>query len=112
MQVVKPTPPNEEPVPPFANRPADSEGGDGSPWPEFLNYFFVLRQHIVLFLVVVCITGLVVLFLGMRQQKVYRAKATVLVAYSPPKVMGEGDDVYQMSHQLWEYQRYFETSPR
>ncbi len=111
MQVVKPTPPNEEPVPPFANRPADSEGGDGSPWPEFLNYFFVLRQHIVLFLVVVCITGLVVLFLGMRQQKVYRAKATVLVAYSPPKVMGEGDDVYQMSHRLWEYQRYFETQP-
>ena len=111
MQVVKPTSPKEEGLSNLGERPADPDSREESPWPEFLNYFFVLRQHIVLFLVVVCVTGLVVLFLGMRQQKVYRTKATVLVAYSPPKVMGEGDDVYQMSHRLWEYQRYFETQP-
>jgi polysaccharide biosynthesis transport protein len=111
VQVVKPTAPDEGPGSPAGDRPADPDSREESPWPEFLNYFFVLRQHIVLFMVVVCITGLAVLFLGMRQQKVYRAKATVLVAYSPPKVMGEGDDVYQMSHRLWEYQRYFETQP-
>ena len=111
MQVVKPTIPGDGPVATSGDRPTDPDSREQSPWPEFLNYLFVLRQHLVLFMVVVCITGLVVLFLGMRQQKVYRTKATVLVAYSPPKVMGEGDDVYQMSHRLWEYQRYFETQP-
>ena len=109
VQLVKSTSNQEEPPGNGLTAPEDDDAG--SLLPEFLNNLFVLRQHMWLFLAVFVVTAGIVVFIGMRQQKVYRAKATVLVAYSAPKVLREGDDIYQMSHRLWEYQRYFETQP-
>jgi len=109
VQLVKPTSPSEEPSVNGLTDQVEDEGG--SLLPEFVNYLFILRQHLLLFLAVFAVVAGIVTFLGMRQQKVYRAKATVLVAYSAPNVLHEGDDIYQMSHRLWEYQRYFETQP-
>jgi polysaccharide biosynthesis transport protein len=91
--------------------PPDDSGEGRNLWPELLNYLFILRKHVFLFLGVLVVVTAVVSVLGMRQQKVYRAKSTVLVAFNPPKVLKEGNDIYQMSHRVWEYQRYFETQP-
>ncbi len=98
-----------ETLPPPA--PPDDSGEGRNLWPELLNYLFILRKHLLLFLGVLVVVTAVVSVLGMRQQKVYRAKSTVLVAFNAPKVLKEGDDIYQMSHRVWEYQRYFETQP-
>jgi len=106
---VKPTSHQEETSVNGLTDATDDE--DGSMLPEFVNYLLILRHHLLLFLAVFVVVAGIVVFLGMRQQKVYRAKATVLVAYSAPKVLHQGDDIYQMSHRLWEYQRYFETQP-
>jgi len=78
---------------------------------DLLDYMMVLRQHLLLFLVLTIITAAGVTALGLSQQKVYRSSTTVLVNYKPPTVLKEGDDVYQLSHHIWEYVRYLETQP-
>jgi polysaccharide biosynthesis transport protein len=92
------------------------DGGGGEEqaawWSDLLEYAFLLRRHIWLMSISFLIVFIVVVFVGTRQQKIYRASTTVLVAYNPPKVLQEGDDIYQMSHRVWEYQRYFDTQPR
>lgn len=80
-------------------------------FPDLLSYVFVLRQHVVLLVVVFVITSAVVAALAMQQQKVYRATTIVLVNYTPPRVLDGESDIYQSSHHVWEYARYFETQP-
>ncbi len=111
MQVVEHPSQMRPPETPPTPTPPDDSGEGRNLWPELLNYLFILRKHVFLFLGVLVVVTVVVSVLGMRQQKVYRAKSTVLVAFNAPKVLKEGDDIYQMSHRVWEYQRYFETQP-
>jgi len=88
----------------------DSERESQIVLPDLLNYLFVLRQHWMVFLVVLVLTTAAVIFVGLRQEKIYRATTTVLVDFSSPQVL-EKDDFYQMQHRSWEYGRYFETQP-
>ncbi len=97
------------PTPSAESRIQDEEE---SFWSEGLRYVFLVRQHLILFLIAAVVVTSIVVIWGLSQQKTYRATTTVLVNYSPPKVLGQSNEVYQMTHHVWEYNRYFETQPK
>lgn len=109
MQVVESDTRSQEPTEPMGGGP-DSERESQIILPDLLNYLFILRQHWLIFLFVLVLTTAAVIFVGLRQPKIYRASTTMLVDFSSPQVL-EGDDLYQMQHRSWEYGRYFETQP-
>ena len=111
MHVIESPQANANDPMPVRAMPQEASPQQQSFWPEILDYLLVVRKYWLLFLATAGILGAVVVFVGLQQDKVYRATNKVLIDYTTPKVLKEGDDIYQMSHHVWEYQRYFETQP-
>ena len=80
---------------------------------EVLRFGGILRQRIGPVCLTFVLAFAAVMALGLRQPKLYRATATVLVAPTSPNVLQDVSDVYSLgTRNPWEFPRYLETQTR
>ena len=80
---------------------------------EVLRFGAILRQRIWPVAITFVLVFVAVMAAGLRQPKLYKATATVLVSPTSPNVLQDVNDVYSLgTRNPWEFPRYLETQAR